>query len=91
MNTLVWIIVTTFSISLIAFVGVLVLALKERILSKILLVLVAFSAGALIGGAFLHLLPEAIIEMSINETSLLTTFTYLLIGFCISGSQGSIS
>ena len=83
MNTLAWIISTTFSISLIAFVGGLVLALKERILNKMLLVFVAFSAGALIGGAFLHLIPEAILEMSVDETSLLTTFTFLLIGFCI--------
>ena len=82
MNTLAWIISTTLSISLIALVGVLVLALKERILSKILIVFVAFSAGALIGGAFLHLLPEAILGMGMDEASLLTTFTYLLLGFC---------
>jgi zinc and cadmium transporter len=83
MNTLAWIIVTTFVISLIAFLGALVLALKERFMNKILLVLVAFSAGALIGGAFLHLIPEAILEISVNKTSLLTIFTYLLVGFCI--------
>jgi len=82
MNTLAWIISTTFSISLIAFVGSLAMALKERVLNKILLIFVAFSAGALIGGAFLHLIPEAILEMNVNETSLLTMFTYLLAGFC---------
>jgi zinc and cadmium transporter len=83
MNTLAWIVATTFSISLIAFVGALVLAFKEQFLNKILLVLVAFSAGALIGGAFLHLIPEAILEMRVDETSLQITFTYLLIGFCV--------
>lgn len=83
MNTLTWIVATTFLISLIAFFGALVLALKEKILDKLLLVLVAFSAGALIGGAFLHLLPEAILEMNVDETSLITVFTYLLAGFCI--------
>jgi len=84
---LTWIIGTTFIISLIAFVGALTLFLKEKLLNKILLVLVAFSAGALIGGAFLHLMPEAIItveaRVGIDEISVLNVFLYLLLGFCI--------
>jgi zinc and cadmium transporter len=83
MDTLAWIVLTTASISLIAFTGALVLALKEKYLDKILLVLVAFSAGALIGGAFLHLLPEAILEYSVDEASLITTFAFLIVGFCV--------
>ena len=82
MTTLIWIIVTTSLISVIAFIGALVLFLKEKILDKIILVLVAFSAGALIGGAFLHLLPESILEIGFSETSLLSAFLYLLSGFC---------
>ena len=54
------ILAATFVVSLLSFVGVVTLALKEEALKKILLVLVGFSAGALIGGAFLHLLPEAL-------------------------------
>ncbi|UCD96658.1 MAG: ZIP family metal transporter [Candidatus Bathyarchaeota archaeon] len=76
-----WIILSTFTISLIAFIGALVLFLKERVLSKILLVLVAFSAGALIGGAFLHLIPEAILEFGVDEMKLMILFSYLLAGF----------
>lgn len=83
MNTLAWIVLTTVSISSIAFVGALVLVVKEKILNKMLLVFVAFAAGALIGGAFLHLLPEAILEGSGDETALLTIFTSLLVGFCV--------
>ena len=79
---LIWIVITTFLISLISFIGILVLFLKESILSNILLILVAFSAGALIGGAFLHLIPEAILQTGINEASLLIVFTYLIVGFC---------
>ena len=60
MNTLLWIFITTLTISLLAFAGILTLALKEKLLEKILLSLVALSAGALMGGAFLHLLPEAV-------------------------------
>ncbi len=79
---LAWIISTTFLISLVAFIGALTLFLREEILNRILLILVAFSAGALIGGAFLHLIPEAIQEIGVDEMSIFATFSYLLVGFC---------
>jgi len=79
MNILFYILLSTFLISLIAFIGALVLFLKEKLLNKVLLILVAFSAGALIGSAFLHLLPEAISKVSSD----LTVFLYLLLGFCV--------
>lgn len=46
-------------ISAISFVGVSVFALKEDDLRKTVLYLVSFSAGGLFGGAFIHLIPEA--------------------------------
>jgi len=46
-------------VSLISFVGVFTLALREKTLRKIIIYLVSFAAGALLGGAFVHLLPEA--------------------------------
>ena len=49
-------------ISLISIIGILTLWLKEQNLKKILLYLVSFSAGALFGDAFIHLIPEAIEE-----------------------------
>jgi zinc and cadmium transporter len=79
---LIWIVATTFLISLVAFLGALALFLREKILERILLILVAFSAGALIGGAFFHLIPEAIHEIGVDEMSIFATFSYLLIGFC---------
>jgi len=60
MTILLWIIGSTFVVSLLALIGIFTLALKEKILEKILLVLVSLASGALMGGAFLHLLPEAI-------------------------------
>jgi len=78
MTTLLWIILSTFIISLLAFVGILVLILKEKLLNKILIGLVALSAGALMGGAFLHLLPE-----SLELTEGFNIFIYLLIGFVL--------
>lgn len=79
MLTLIQILVATFVVSLIAFVGVLTFFLKKELLNKALLVLVALSAGGLLGGAFLHLLPEAIEEAGAT----LVIFLYLLLGFCL--------
>jgi zinc and cadmium transporter len=59
MDPLFWIIISCAGMSLIALVGLLTFALNEEQLRKLLLPLVAFSAGSLVGGAFLHLLPEA--------------------------------
>lgn len=49
-------------ISLISMVGIMALWLKEHQLKKILLYMVSFSAGALFGDVFIHLIPEAIGE-----------------------------
>jgi zinc and cadmium transporter len=45
-------------ISLLSLVGALTLVLKPRVLQRSLFVLIAFAAGALLGDAFLHLIPE---------------------------------
>lgn len=79
MSIFIWIIASTFLMSLIAWVGLLTLFLKEELLKKIILPLVSLSAGALLGGAFLHMLPEAINKGG----SLLGIFLWLLIGFCL--------
>ena len=76
---LIQILVATFAVSLISFIGIFTFSLKQELLNKTLLVLVAFSAGALIGGAFLHLLPEAIEKAGAS----LGVFLYLLLGFCL--------
>lgn len=57
--TSLYVFLSVFLVSLLSFVGVLTLAVKEKLLKKILIFFVAFSAGALIGDAFIHLLPEA--------------------------------
>jgi len=79
MTAFLLIIGSTFLISLLSFSGALILFLKER-LDKILLTLVAFSAGALIGASFFHLLPEAIFEAGTDK--ILNIFFFLIIGFC---------
>ncbi|MCP6719328.1 MAG: ZIP family metal transporter [Patescibacteria group bacterium] len=81
MSILLYIIISTFSISLIAFLGSLTLFLKEELLNKTLLILVSFSAGTLIGNSFLHLIPEAI-EM-VEADQVFNLFLYVLLGFCV--------
>ena len=76
------ILIATILISVLSFTGALVLFLKENLLKKILLILVAFSAGSLIGGAFLHLIPEVIDEFGTNEDQVLKIFLFVILGFC---------
>lgn len=57
------ILAATFFISTCVWVAVMFLFFKKETLSKITMFLVSLSAGALIGGAFLHLLPEAAEKM----------------------------
>lgn len=77
--TLFYIILSTFLISLMSFIGVLILFLKEKWLNRILLLLVAFSAGALLGAAFFDLLPEALEEVG-SENSI-RVFMFAVLGF----------
>ena len=57
---LIWLYTLTsvLAVSLISLIGILTLAVRPDALKKILLLLVSFSAGALLGGAFIHLLPQ---------------------------------
>src|SRR3989339_256306 len=63
MTTLLWIIAATLAVSALSLTGAIALFFKEEALKRIIQPLVAFSAGALLGGAFLHLLPEAAEKM----------------------------
>lgn len=57
-----WAIGASVVVSLISLVGIFGLLFNDRWLGKILFLLIGFAAGALIGGAFLHILPEALKE-----------------------------
>lgn len=66
-------------VSLISLIGVLTFSLNKKKLKKIILFLVSFSAGALFGNAFIHLLPEAVTEYGFN----LSISIYLILGILI--------
>jgi zinc and cadmium transporter len=76
---LIWIVCSALAMSLIAWIGLLVLALNESQLQKVLLPLVAYSAGALMGGSLLHLLPEALARTEAHTA----TFLWVLLGFSL--------
>ena len=59
MNDLIAILASVTTVSLIAFIGIVFIGLKENVLKRILMALVSFASGTLLGGALLHLLPEA--------------------------------
>lgn len=63
MTTLAWILVLGIAMSGIAMVGSVTLALSEEALDRLLVPLVALAAGSLLGGAFFHMLPNAIDEL----------------------------
>ena len=78
MNLLLLIILVTFINGLTGLVGVFALWISDKLLNKIVMGLVAFSAGALLSGALFHLTAE-----SLEHLTPTATFTYLLVGFSL--------
>lgn len=75
MTNLFWAVGASIVVSLISLIGIFSLLLKEGWLNKILIVLIGFAAGGLIGGAFLHIIPEAL-EQSKDKS----VFLYVILG-----------
>lgn len=77
MNALAWIVLTGIMMSLIALVGTVTFVLKESTLHRIIMPLVALSAGSLLGGAFFHMIPASLNDMD----DVHIVFVWLLLGF----------
>ncbi len=78
MEILLWIILMTFINGLIAFAGAGLDIIFKRNIKKILIILVSFTTGALIGGALFHFIPEALENLDIGYT-----FSLALFGFFV--------
>ncbi|UCC33832.1 MAG: ZIP family metal transporter, partial [Candidatus Bathyarchaeota archaeon] len=78
MSYLINIAIATSVVSLFSLVGIYALSIKEKTLDRILLVLVAFSAGSILGAAYFDLLPEA---MELVEEPVV--FVYITVGFIL--------
>ena len=70
-------------ISLVSFLGVLTFSFSIERLKKILLLLVSFAAGGLLGGAFIHLLPETVAEFGFSVTTSLYVLSGILLFFIL--------
>ncbi len=66
MSTLAWILASTLLVSGVSLIGIFFLAISEDLFRRLLLMFVSFASGTLLGGAFLHLIPEALSVESEN-------------------------
>lgn len=67
MNQTLLILISVSAVSLVSLFGVFLLLLRQDLLRRILSVLVSFSAGALLGDVFLHILPEMTEEPAVES------------------------
>lgn len=72
-----------FIVSLISLIGVLTLTINDHILKKILIYFVSFSAGALFGDVFIHLLPEIAKETGFTLQVSLSFLFGIVVSFLI--------
>lgn len=64
------------AVSLVSFIGIFTLSLREEILRKYIFLFISLAVGALLGDALIHLIPEAL-EASTNTT---TTSILIIMG-----------
>lgn len=58
--TLIYILMSCLIVSLLGFLGVIFMRIRQDVLDKMLYYLISLSAGVLMGATFLHILPEAV-------------------------------
>ncbi len=73
-----WILGSVVLISVMSFAGAITFLLRASRVKSLLYILVALSAGGMMGGAFFHLLPEAL-----SEIAPLSVFIIVLLGFSL--------
>ncbi|MBN2145683.1 MAG: ZIP family metal transporter [Candidatus Aureabacteria bacterium] len=75
----IWALLASVLVSIISLIGIVTLLLNQKQIDKILILLVGFGAGGLIGGAFLHLLPEGLEKIQdYHLTFLIVIFGFIL-------------
>jgi zinc and cadmium transporter len=83
LETWIYAIASVFVVSAVSLIGVFTISVKEERLEKILLYLVGFSAGGLLGGAFIHLLPEAVEESGFGLTVSVSVLSGIIVFFIL--------
>ncbi|MGV8169412.1 MAG: ZIP family metal transporter [Candidatus Nanoarchaeia archaeon] len=77
---LLYTIISIMLVSLISLIGIITLGIKTERLKKILIFFLAFSAGAMLGDAFIHLLPETVESYGLT----LQVSLFILLGIAFS-------
>jgi zinc and cadmium transporter len=70
-------------VSLVSFVGVLSISLNDKWMRRLIVLLVSFSAGALLGDAFFHLLPEVAEEFGFTVSVSVGVLAGILFSFIL--------
>lgn len=83
MNPFLWTILSILSVSIVSFVGVFFFAFHKNTIDKYLLYLVSFAAGAIMGDAFLHMIPEMIEDTAFFETAAQLILLGIILSFII--------
>lgn len=79
MSALAWIVIGGLAMSALALVGGFTLLLGERTQARLVRPLVAFSAGSLLGGALLHMIPAA----ASRDPGAVAPYLWVLAGFTV--------
>mgnify|MGYP001083206126 CR=1 FL=1 len=79
--SLLYTVLATALVSLFSLIGVFALSLGEKTLDRVLFFLVSFSAGSILGAAYLDLLPEAVAETLETNGNMSNVFLFVTIGF----------
>lgn len=74
---------SVFFVSLVALLGIFFITLKNETLQKYLFVLISLAAGALLGDAFIHLIPEAFVSIANTTHLALAIIVGILIFFIL--------
>ncbi len=80
--TFIYIFASILLVSLVSLVGIFFLFLKDRTLKEVSFIFISLAVGALLGGAFLHILPEIYREIPENRVSfavLLGIFSFFML------------
>lgn len=74
---------SVFVVSLISLIGAVLLPIKEKRLNSFLIYFVSFSAGALLGDVFIHLLPEVVEADGFTQSVSVNILLGILVTFVI--------
>ncbi|HLD81780.1 MAG TPA: ZIP family metal transporter [Patescibacteria group bacterium] len=76
-------IISVLIVNLIALTGIFVLSVKDSILDRVVFLLVSLSAGALLGDAIIHLIPESYEELATSNTTSILIILGILLFFVL--------